>query len=190
VEKYFLFPHRAWGEFGIGLNPHPDLVNEDSQPSNEVKRSWPREIIGPTSHAGRGRANEPKNQPDLSPPAGKGSRKIFGRGIGDHVQVPKSPTGRRRLRRGERELQVVGDLVHDDVLREEGDDAHRAAAARTMIAGWARMPNLNGGLLVPAERRGLTFFHGAPPFNPPIILGFRRPGNPVAAVAEVARPAK
>ena len=36
-----------------------------------------------------------------------------------------------RLRRHERQLQVIDDAIHRGILREEGDDLHSAAALET-----------------------------------------------------------
>jgi hypothetical protein len=60
-------------------------------------------------------ADGSQNRPDLSPPAGKRSRKIFDRGIGDHVLVPKSPGGRWRLLRGERRLRAEVTRILDSL---------------------------------------------------------------------------
>ena len=41
--------------------------------------------------------------------------------------------GRRRLRRHERQLQVIDDAIHHGNLREEGDDLHPAPAFRAAL---------------------------------------------------------
>jgi len=63
------------------------------------------------------------------PPAQERSRKTIKWRIGVYEKLLKSNLRRRGPLCGECQLQVVYDPVEDGMLREEGDDAHRAAAA-------------------------------------------------------------
>jgi hypothetical protein len=102
--------------FRIGLKPHPDLVDEDSPALERCQEDWAavKKSTGRVKPPDSG-TDETKNRPDLSPPAGKRSRKIFDRGIGDHVLVPKSPGGRWRLLRGERRLRAEVTRILDSL---------------------------------------------------------------------------
>ena len=59
------------------------------------------------------------------------SGKIFGAGFGGHQDFLIGDVRRRRLRRHERQLEVVDDAVHYGIVGKEGNDAHPTPALGT-----------------------------------------------------------
>gem|GEM_PF-1640392 len=119
---------------------YPILTSSTSvfRPAGEVKRGPVHRKAVRTGESGRLRLPR-GDSPDALRRPGQRSRYIFGRGVGKEpgrrVGLPKELLEGGLRRRGfcryKGELQVLDDPIDDSVLREEGDDAHRAAASRT-----------------------------------------------------------
>ena len=106
------------------------------------------------------------NHPDLPFRQEKDSTEIIDRGIGGPEILLESVLGKRGSLRRKRRLQVVDHEVHDDMVREESDNFHPAAAPRTeQRVGLADLPDhlrpalgRDGQklLLYNSERKGIT----------------------------------